>query len=247
MENPKGDAKDGKTLPRQKSGKLAPSGPLYEFDYYDDVLGDDDDDGMSVDEDELEADEHLSPLTIIYEREQTQKELLDLVQHLVNEHPELIPSAKELLEALQTDENKHAQKAMELLKNPHVRQGFVEIFAEGYAVLRCVDMLAENALEGRTVANRVARIRRDPLLFKCVSGKEDVDIMGGALRILVGYWIDRRLERWLSERAFNLSTPPQIRSNTLVRPRIRATNKMSQMELASLWDCLIYIYAFCVV
>ncbi|GER32352.1 tRNA (mo5U34)-methyltransferase [Striga asiatica] len=152
-----------------------PSGHPYGVDYYDCFLGGDNDDGMHNKLDE--ADLILSPLTIIFERERTQEELMDMVHHLVNEHPELISSAKELLEALECDENKHAEKAMELLKNQHVRQAFVKTFAEGYALLRCLDMVAENELECRTVANRVALIRRDPLLDKCVSAKGDLDIM----------------------------------------------------------------------
>ncbi|CAA0822355.1 Unknown protein, partial [Striga hermonthica] len=196
---------DGKTLPRQIRGKLAPSGSHPDFDYYDYLLGLDEEDYVvhnKISPDEV--DRRLSPLTIILERDKTQEELLDVAQHLVKEHPELIPSAKELLEAIQSDEEKHAKKVMELLKNQHVLQGFVEIFAEGYAVLRTVDILAEHVLEGRTVANRVARIRRDPLLPRCVSAKEDVLMMKGALCILVGFWIDRRLENWLNERAFKL-------------------------------------------
>ncbi|GER56489.1 tRNA (mo5U34)-methyltransferase [Striga asiatica] len=268
MENPKGDAMKPEDL--DSSGEISdldnevqstntwPSGLPKGVDYYDYFLGDDYDDEMhnklSVDE----ADLILSPLTIIIlEREKAQEELMDMVQHLVKEHPELIPSAKELLEALECDcdcdDNKHAEKAMELLKNQHVHQGFVRIFAEGFAVLRSVNQLAENELECRTVANRVARIRRDPLLDKCVSAKGDVDIMRGGLCILVAYWIDRRLERWLSEQAsqhekiipniflvsniscyyFLLSCVqlPQIRSNTQIGHRIRATNKMmSQCE-----------------
>ncbi|CAA0834980.1 Unknown protein, partial [Striga hermonthica] len=186
----------GINLPRQKRAKLD-----YDYDYFQGMYE------LSSSEEELSADEaeyQNSPLTIIFESENTHEELSPMAQLLVEEHPELIPSAKELLDALDLDENKHAQKTMELLKNQHVRQGLVKIFAYGYALFGAVDMVAENVLEDITVANRVALIKRDPLLGACLSGKEDVDIMRGALCILVGYWIDKRLQRWLNKQATNL-------------------------------------------
>ncbi|GER56488.1 ferritin-like protein, partial [Striga asiatica] len=209
MENPKGDAMDGKTLPRQKRAKLEPSGRLYGHDYF---PGDDD-----YDYTKPSSNTTLSPLTIILESEETLEELSDMVQHLVKEHPELIPSAKQLLEALDCDcdENKPAQKAMELLKNKHVLQGFVKIYAEGYALPWDVNTLVDEVLEGRTVADRVALIRRDPSLDACVSAKEDVDIMRGALCILVGYWIDQRLNRWFYEQSINLLANEQRYTNPM--------------------------------
>ncbi|GER32351.1 stage II sporulation protein P [Striga asiatica] len=229
-----------------------PSGRLYGHDYF---PGDDD-----YDYTKPSSNTTLSPLTIILESEETLEELSDMVHHLVNEHPELIPLAKQLLEALDCDcdENKPAQKAMELLKNEHVIQGFVKIYAEGYALPLDVNMLADEVLEGRTVADRVALIRRDPSLDACVSAKEDVDIMRGALCILVGYWIDQRLNTWFYEQSTNLCTCSmkkllfpidccwQMSSDIQIRCRIRATNKMSQMGLAWL-GCGCLIYAFCVV
>ncbi|CAA0819922.1 Unknown protein, partial [Striga hermonthica] len=194
------DSSDEISNPDDEVCNTLPSGPLYEHDYF---PGDDDHDYTKPRSNTL-----LSPLTIILKSEKTLEELSDMVQHLVKEHPELIPSAKQLLEALDCDcdENKPAQKAMELLKNQHVLQGFVKKFAEGYALLLDVHMLADDVLEGITVADRVALIRRDPSLDACVSAKEDVDvdIMRGALCILVGYWIDYRLETWFYEQSTNL-------------------------------------------
>ncbi|GER33711.1 2-nonaprenyl-3-methyl-6-methoxy-1,4-benzoquinol hydroxylase [Striga asiatica] len=175
--------------------------------------------------------------------DKAEKELLDMVGLLIKEHPELIPTAKELLEALPCDENKHAEKAIELLKNEHVGLRFARIFAEGCDLVgammcRAVYELAQadDVLDGTTLAKRVAFIRRDPLLHEFLSGKEDLDIMTGAFSILVGYWIDRRLARWLYGQARNFSTPPKIaeihKSAAVLGLQ---TNKMSQMELAWLW------------
>ncbi|GER32350.1 UDP-N-acetyl-D-mannosamine dehydrogenase [Striga asiatica] len=203
-----------KNSSQAEKSKLEPSGPLYGHDYF---PGDDDYDYTKPRSNTLFSPPLLSPLTIILESEKTLEEISDMVRHLVNEHPELIPSAKQLLEALDCDcdENKPAQKAMELLKNEHVLQGFVKKFAEGYALLLDVHTLADDVLEGITVADRVALIRRDPSLDACVSAKEDVDIMRGALCILVGYWIDHRLDTWFYEQSTNLLANEQRYTNPM--------------------------------